>query len=485
MKRNVLWLTMDHVTFHHYRHLKGALPTLDTYEKLARQGHAFTRCKSGHPLCLPCRASMLTGVYTHKHGQYRNGKFDEKQEYPLIGDILRGNGWQAAYFGKNHSGYEDLSQHGFEGWTPGGYGNPYMSAPYADFLAETGYDHPVYMQEWCMKPSKLGFSAFPNGPHDLTVEDDFNQNNAGYMDNAQPVHESDFLVYLAEKWLADNSGKPFVLRVDTWGPHHAYQPPLSVYGSVDAAQVELPPSLHALIETRPDFVQRFLDHCHHDMPIDNDDTWRYLLARAYEQYTYIDQALGRLIARLEALGLAESTAILMTADHGDALGTAGGMFDKSGDMQEELMEVPMVLYAPWSRGSGPVDSLTSNLDVVPTILDLLDLEVPAYMDGISLLALAEGRAQPREALMCEHYGHFVERVGQRVLYRGDHKLTVTQDAADQLYDLKQDPYEMDNLAGDAAHAELLAEMHAALAREQAKYGDDRPWYQEARPLGLH
>lgn len=55
-KPNVLWMTMDHVTFHHYRHMQGALPLLHTYEELCRQGTEFTNCKSAHPLCLPWHA---------------------------------------------------------------------------------------------------------------------------------------------------------------------------------------------------------------------------------------------------------------------------------------------------------------------------------------------------------------------------------------------------------------------------------------------
>ena len=69
---NILWLTMDHVTFHHYRHTAGARPVLNTYEALCREGISFSSCKSVHPLCMPARATMLTGVYPHRHGGINN-----------------------------------------------------------------------------------------------------------------------------------------------------------------------------------------------------------------------------------------------------------------------------------------------------------------------------------------------------------------------------------------------------------------------------
>ena len=477
-RRNILWLTMDHVTFHQLRCLGGAHPVLSTYDMLCREGYQFDQCKSVHPLCLPCRASMLTGLYPHHHGHERNKPFEDAVKPGNPMQLLKENGYQLAYFGKNHSGYEDITEFGFEGWAPPSYGNPYRSEAYAQFLKENGYEHPLYHQQWHMRPTRLGFSGFTDDVHDLTQEDDFNQNNAGYLENSQPVHESDFLVWMAEKWLRTHADQPFVLRVDTWGPHHAYQPPLSACAMVDESKIELPPSLRMDCSQRPKFSQRFLKHCVDDMPSRDDATFRMLLHRAYAQYTYIDQAFGRLIAFLKEMGVEKDTAIIMTADHGDALATAGGLFDKSGDLQEELMDIPMVVYDPWSKTPHKVESLTSNLDVAPTVLDLAGIPVPENLDGRSLLALAEGRISPRERLMCEHYGHFNTYSLQRAIYEGDYKYIATQDDLEQLYAIKDDPFEMHNLANEPQYAEVLKHMRDILAQERARTGDTQTHYEK-------
>ena len=105
------------------------------------------------------------------------------------------------------------------------------------------------------------------------------------------------------------------------------------------------------------------------------------MARAYEQYSYIDAAFGRLIDAVRQAGYGEDTCILFTADHGDAIASHGGMFDKCGDMQEELMDIPMAIYVPGMTGGQCVDSLTSNLDVVPTILDMAGCRSPTEWTG--------------------------------------------------------------------------------------------------------
>lgn len=483
-KPNVLWLTMDHVTFHHYRHMQGALPLLHTYEELCRQGTEFTNCKSAHPLCLPARATMLTGLYTHNHEKYRNEPGIGGRDVPLVIDYLREGGYSMGYFGKNHSGFEDLKERGidcinFSTYGSGEneiydeYGNPYMTPEYRAYLDRKGISGVTYHQEWGADV----FRCLPNQDYDLTQVDNFNAWSCGMLD-PDGTHEVDFLIDEAKRWLDRHKEKPFVLRVDTWGPHQAYQVPVGFADTcIDADDIELPPSFDRKFPDRASFAQDFLKMTNENILIENKKGWQHVMKRAYENYTYIDKRLGELIQWVKEIGLGDSTAILLTADHGDALATKGGMFDKCGDMPEELMEIPMVIYAPWMKGGTPNGTLVSNLDVVPTILDLLDLPVPEQMDGTSLKALAEGRIAPREQLMCEHYGHTIYYASQRALYCGDYKYVFTENNPDQLFDIKHDPFELDDLAGRPEYDEVLAEMKRRLAEEQQKFGDTQPLHQ--------
>ena len=448
---------------------------LPFYEQLCAAGIEFTQCKSVHPLCLPCRASMLTGVYTHKHKQYRNDVLPKVEGLPLVGDLLHENGIAAGYFGKNHSGYEDLDQHGFEGYFPRHYGNPYASKEYAEYIQANGYSHPNYMQEWCM--SKPPFVRCGEGMHDLMTENAGNMYGCGYLDTDDPVHEADFVTSLAAAWLKQHKDVPFVLRVDTWGPHHTYTVPKKFRDTLNPAEIELSPSLAMKADQRPDFMQDRLRQFNGKHNLTNNDAWAFVLERAYEHYAYIDAALGKLAAELAFLGIADQTAILLTADHGDAIGSCGGMFDKAGDMPEELMEIPMALYLPGEAGNRKIASLTSNLDVAPTVLELSGITPPAHMDGRSLYALAQGRIAPRKRLLCEHYGHFLYYTASRALYNGDYKLIITQNNKDQLYNIAMDPFEMNNLVDNNAYACIYAQMKNEMAQEELRLGDISPWTQ--------
>ena len=471
---NILWLTMDHVTFHHYRHTAGARPVLNTYEALCREGISFSSCKSVHPLCMPARATMLTGVYPHRHGGINNDTH-ARPDAPLVCERLRDAGFDVGYFGKNHSGIES-EQFCFEGFFPSGYGNPYLTPEYRAYLDRQGLDHPLFEQEWSQQTADT--SAFPNGTYDLTREDNFNRYCSGYLSTPGPVHEVDFLADAALRWLDGRQDKtrPFVLRVDTWGPHHAYQVPLAYKDLIPPEEIcEYPSYSHPYEKDKPAFAGEFLRDFHaRSRSLRSWADWQPVMARAYEQYSYIDAAFGRLIDAVRRAGYGEDTCILFTADHGDAIASHGGMFDKCGDMQEELMDIPMAIYVPGMTGGQCVDSLTSNLDVVPTILDMAGLPVPDGMDGQSLLALARQQVPAREQLMCEHYGHFRVHLQQRTLYWKHYKYTATETAPHELYDLEADPFEMHNLIHSPEAGDLLKEMQRRLLAEMELHQDDSP-----------
>ncbi len=469
--KNVLWLTMDHVTFHHYRHARGARPSLPTYERLCREGTEFSGCRSVQPLCLPCRASMLTGLYSHQHGKRRNELEFERGDAALVTDCLPDAGVDMTYFGKNHSGFDHLDRHGYRWMETSSYGNPYMTGDYAEFLRETGREAPVYHQEWGMNGS---YGLFPNGDYDLTRVDDFNTYSCGTLTGGG-VHEADYLVYRAEQVLRDRAadGKPFLLRVDTWGPHHAYQVPEDFAGFIDPEKIVLPDSFHQEPSGKPAFSAEYLAMLRKIEELPDEAAWKRLLARAYEQYSYIDRAWGRLIDTLDGLGLGENTLVLMTADHGDALGSFGGMFDKCGDLSEELMEVPMVLRGPGVPAGRREASPTTNLDMAATVRDAFGLPLPETYPSRSLLALAKGAIPPREQLLCEHYGHFTNKYRQRALYRDGWKLILTDGEISQLYHIEKDPGELRNLAKE--EPEKLAEMERYLRGEWERWGGEEEW----------
>lgn len=465
---NILWIVLDHVTFRHYKMTQGAGPVLDTYRRLARDGVEFTNCRSVHPLCLPARSSMMTGMYSHNHGKINNGKHPDTK-YPFFADYLRPLGYHTGYFGKNHCGYEKLEEKGFEGFYPSGYGNPYRTEEYGKYLVQKGLAAPVFQQEWgIMTDGRL----YENSEYDLTKVDHFNTYSAGCIKTPGQVHEADFVVSMAMDWIKKQTeAAPFILRVDTWGPHHSFQVPLAYKDLINPEEIEEYPSFTDDMKHRPQFVRDFLQGIRERNHLQTWKEWQPLMKRAYEHYSYIDAAVGRLLDLLEERGIEENTIVIYTADHGDALGSHGGMVDKAGDMMEEVMHIPMVIRWPGVTGGEQSGALVSNLDLVPTVLDMAGIAPPEYMDGQSLTSLMKGTAGGREDLMAEHYGHFKVHAAQRVLYFEQYKYIATQGAAPELYDLEKDPFELDNRSEAPEMRAVLREMRRRLLENMDRHGD--------------
>lgn len=477
---NIVWIMLDHVTFRHYMLMGGAGPVLPAYERLAREGIAFTNCHSMHPLCLPARASMLTGVYANHHGKLDNGEYPDCG-LPFYTDYLQKLGYRTGHFGKNHSGYENFREKGIEGFYPESYGNPYHTQEYRDYLKKYGYGNPVFCQEWGMTTvfkqengKVISQRRYENGEYDLVETDNFNMYAAGVLKDTGRVHESDFLTRSALDWMEECAaeGSPFAVRVDMWGPHHAYQVPWEMKDLLNAEEIPKYPTFREPPKGKARMVQDFQKRIQDQNPLRTWKEWQPLMKRAYEHYSYIDKAIGEMLDEMEQRGLTDHTVIIYTADHGDALASHGGLVDKAGDMMEEVMHIPLVIRWPGVKGGKCCDALTSNLDLVPTVLEAAGMEIPEYMDGLGLSGLIHGNAESwREDFMAEHFGHFGIRAAQRVLYYQNYKYIATEKDVHELYDLREDPFERKNLIEEPAYRDVAAEMRRRLLENMDRFED--------------
>ena len=488
-KLNVLWIVLDHVTFRHYKMTKGAVPVLPAYERLAREGCEFTNCHSVHPLCLPARATMLTGVYANNHGKLDNGEYPDCG-LPFYTDYLQRLGYRTGYFGKNHSGYENFREKGLEGFYPEGYGNPYHTKEYREYLSENGYGNPVFHQEWGMPTvfkqengRIISEKTYENGDYDLTETDNFNMYSAGILKDTGKVHESDFITNSAFEWMKNCSqaGQPFAVRVDMWGPHHAYQGPWELKDLLAADEIMEYPTFREPPSEKAKMVQDFRERIHDRNPLRSWEDWQPLMKRAYEHYSYIDKAVGELLEKLDEKGLARNTVVIYTADHGDALGSHGGLVDKAGDMMEEVMHIPLVIRWPGAPAGTVCDELVSNLDLTPTVLEAAGIAVPDYMDGVGLSGLVHRESGCwREDFMAEHFGHFGIRAAQRTLYYKNFKYIATENDVHEMYDLTADPFEKTNLIHAPEYRETAAEMRRRLLANMDRYKDDSEYVTDIR-----
>jgi arylsulfatase A-like enzyme len=193
----------------------------------------------------------------------------------------------------------------------------------------------------------------------------------------------------------------------------------------------------------------------------------------------VDENIGRLLDYLDQSGLAENTIVVYTSDQGFYLGEHG-WYDKR-FMYEESLSMPLVMRYPREIAAGQVsDAMALNLDFAPTFLDYAGVQIPEDMQGESLRSLARGQkpANWRTSMYYHYYEypHGWHRVKKHYGIRTEqYKLIHYYDDIDawELYDLKEDPHEINNVYGNPVYADIIKNLKAELKRLQQKYGDTR------------
>lgn len=481
---NIVFLLNDHQV--NYRHGQDGGPRIQrpNFDRVARDGVVFERAYSACPLCGPARRTMLTGLYPHNHREIKNDTnhpFDRDNYL----DILADSGYRNYYYGKWHAGPGTAFDHQCEGFNYPSYNNPYTKPEYKEYLERKDLPTPEIRIERSFWGPKLQGGR----PNPMKAGETYRQESAwcnehatGIMTTPKDTHEAFFLANEACDRLralaADDSDQPFHLRVDFWGPHQPYFVTQEYADLYDPKEIPVYGSHHDDLSTKPEIYRTEGNYPLHEKgkiitpsPLPWEE-WQKALALAYAQVTLVDAAAGRILDALDELGLADNTIVVWTTDHGDALASHGGHFDKRSYMPEEMIRVPMTMRWPGKIAPGQTSqALTSNLDVAPTILGAAGLGFDQSVDGADLTRLAiDPGIDWRDGVVCETHGHAEEHIG-RALVCERFKYIANYGQLDELYDLENDPFEMTNLIDDAAHAETLAELRQRLAVWQAETTD--------------
>jgi arylsulfatase A-like enzyme len=425
-------------------------PNLD---RIATEGTRFDRAYTPAAICSPARASILTGLWPHTHGALRN--VDEETSladaFECYPGLLREQGYNAGHAGKSHVG-DPPESFGLDGEHLPGWFYPERHPAYEAYLDEHGFES--------MTPAVLS-DAFPDHP-DL---------QAGALDE-RPV-EATFTRFVTEEAIDRierfaAADAPFYQGVHYYGPHNPYYLPEEYYYMYDPEDVELPESaIRETFEGKPWAVKKQRDESSLDeIPIED---WYRIIAAYMGYVTFIDDEVGRLLDELDAQGVAEETAVLFTSDHGAFL-TAHKLHDKGQAMYEDIYNVPFL-----ARNLGfeddVVEAFVSLLDLAPTFCDLAGAEIPEAYAGRSLLELAEGAEDWRPDIHAEFHGHQFPHE-QRMLRTERYKFVLNQNDTAELYDLEEDPHEVDNVIGDPAYGEVSARCYDRLLQRLEAAGDE-------------
>ncbi|MEM7343619.1 MAG: sulfatase-like hydrolase/transferase [Chloroflexota bacterium] len=473
MKPNILFLLNDHQLYYRHGWDRGPRIQRPYFDKLAAEGVTFNRAYTACPLCSPARRTMLTGLFPHNHGQLQNSP-EHPFTHQTYYDPLAEQGYRNFYYGKWHAGPGIAADHHCEGFSQPGYGNPYLSKTYQQYLKVNGLPHPKIIIERDFSHENRRLS----GERYTQTDVGHWEHMTGIMDAPDDAHEAFFLANLACGRLRDiaqsDSDQPFSLRVDFWSPHQPYFPTQRYADLYRPEDIPEYGSFHDDLTDKPTIYQTELNYpmgdelgkIIHPNPLPWTE-WQKIIAKCYAQITLTDAAGGRILETLDELGLADNTIVIWAADHGDALACHGGHFNKRCYLPEEVLRIPLAIRYPGVIPAGQgSDHLVSNIDLAPTILAAAGTSFSTSVDGRSLLPVATGKATSwRNDLLCETNGHYDSVIG-RVIVTERYKYITTQGDLDELYDLQTDPYELTNLATSLNHIEVLEDMKVRLSRWQ-------------------
>jgi arylsulfatase len=424
-------------------------PNLDS---LASRGVRFRTAYTSVPSCTPARAGLLTGWSPWRHGMLGYGQVAEKYENEMP-RMLAAAGYYAAGIGKMHW-HPQVNTHGFE----------------QVLLDESGrVESPGFISDY----RKWFKSQAPDLDTDAT--------GIGWNDYAakpyalpEDLHPTKWTGDRAVEFLRDYERKePLFLKVSFARPHSPYDPPERLYKKYEAA--DLPSAAVGTWAERN--AQRGAK-----LP---SDTWRGDLGADqvrrsrqgyYGSITFIDEQVGRILQALDSRGWSNNTLILFTADHGDMLGDHH-LWRKT-YAYEGSARIPMILSWPEGLGSRPPAKALSKpvelRDILPTFLEAAGVPVkPGQFDGGSLLGLALGRHKGwREYIDLEHNICYSSENNWNALTDGKYKYVYhATSGTEQLFDLKKDPGELKDLAGDSALDGVLLLWRGRMIKHLEPRGD--------------
>ena len=393
-------------------------------DRMAKEGAHLENAFVTTSLCSPSRASILTGQFSHRHGVVDNNSL-VAEGTTFFPQHLQKIGYETAFMGKWHMGQaSDEPRKGFDRWI--------------SFRGQGKY----YDGQWNIDGKKV--------------------QTKGYV--------TDLLTDYAIDWIEQERDKPFFLYLSHKAVHAMFEPAKRHLGKYENEPLDYPKSMantEANYKGKPQWVKEQrnswhgVDYMYHGQ-MDFDDFYR----RYCETLLGVDESIGRVLDCLKKSGLGDSTLVLYMGDNGFCFGEHG-LIDKR-HMYKESFRVPFLVFCPELVKPGTkIKQMVQNIDIAPTIMEAANLEKPDDMDGMSFMPLLQGKeVKWRDAVFYEYYWernfpqtptvHGVRTDRYKYIhYHGIWDL-------DELYDMQNDPDEMNNLINDPKHKRIVDEMNTKM-----------------------
>ena len=454
-------------------------PNMDA---LADRSFVFENAYVTQPVCTPSRSSIMTGLYPQTAGTVKNG-IPLRPDTKTIAEMVSPD-YVRAHYGKWHLGDDTVAQHGFEDWVSIEGFHPLRESSPESEAVEPDYNRFLRDNDVEPPPRGVSYEAWAAGaglPEELT--------QAAFLGNEGTR-------FLREYPRSPHSGRPFMLYVGFFEPHPPYTGPLN--GLYDPAAIEVGPAFLKRPESgallnrlRADY---YLAGNLNPLGVEGGDFhdttteagWRKLRAQYFANVTLVDRNLGRIMSALEESGMADNTVVVFTSEHGEMAGDHGMLEKRS--LYEEASRVPLLVHVPWlSTRQTRIGGVFGQIDLVPTLLDLLGEPVPDDLEGESRVPVLRGAATLDDNEVFLQWNGVGDRnlgtpeinrmvaVPWRSVVTGDRwKLNLSPSDQCELYDLNIDPHEIHNLFDDPAHRDRVRDMSARIRVWLDRLGDTTP-----------
>lgn len=498
-------------------------PNIDS---IAERGRKFTRFYVSNPVCMPNRATLMTGRMPSLHGVRCNGIPLSLHANTFV-DALRASGYQTALIGKSHlqnmtphppimtrsetpEGYVTLPADFAEATKPISDDGPYdqehpdqwKSGEYHDLrLPFYGYEHVDLCTEHGDRVGGHYYAWLKERRPDAdALRDRGNQLQHDYVcpqayrtPIPEDLYPTSYIKQKSLEWLdrytADQDEKPFFAMVSFPDPHHPFTPPGKYWDMYRPEDMVLPPSFEHGNRRLPPHVAWALEQraageavttSQNAFAIDEREA-REAMALSCGMITMIDDAIGTILGKLEELNLRENTILVFTSDHGDFLGDHRLLL-KGPAHYHGLIRVPFIWSEPDPSTTGTSDALSGTVDIAATVLDRARIEPYNGIQGRSLLSAVAGEADDGavESMIVEDdqqrsYMGYETPPRLRTIVSREWRMTMSHgNSWGELYNLVNDPYEMDNLWDDPDHRQVRGELFEQLARRQTELADHSP-----------
>ena len=492
-KMNVLFVITDAQRADHLGCAGNPIVKTPNIDILAKESVMFSNYYCTNPICMPNRATMLTGLYPNVHGVRSNG-INLDTTIPTITEVLRKKGWHTAAVGKVHHQFwlgpfrhRTKSSESLISWAvdkgkndPVGekFPLPYYGYKEVELVSGNGSVCAGHYTEWLEERApKVAEDVKKRVQNYDNLFSLFCDSIPGDLYNTTYVKERT-LSFLERYSQGKYGEKPFYLHCSFPDPHYPLYPPKRFQDMYKPEDIELPSSFHDIEKLyhheylgdhlkNPPFKRAFIRES-------TEDEVRKLTALTYAAISYVDYCIGEILASLENLGYSENTMVIFTSDHGDLMGDHGLLF-KGPCPFNGVLNIPLIWKVPGLTNPCVSKAMVSTIDLPKTILNLLNVKERHHPPGMQGYDISQTLEDPnkklRECVLIENdeeIGPLASRL--RHIITEDYKLTVYEAAENfgDIYDRKNDPYELNNLWNDKNFRDIKFELVNKLLHENLR-----------------